>query len=148
MFRALSICLSDIWVRHRDQHINKTNNKIASTIYGLTKCAKELSSENKKLLYSGLIHSHITYVLAIWGQATQGRLNKILVKQKKVIRKVFNLRYRDHTLPYFAKAGILQLSNLIRHTTLCYIQSRLSEHAPPNVKQLWNIDTKLYRFTR
>ena len=37
-----------------DQHINKTNNKIASAIYGLTKCAKELSSENKKLLYSGL----------------------------------------------------------------------------------------------
>ena len=36
-----------------DQHINKTSSKIASAIYGLTKCAKELSSENKKLLYSG-----------------------------------------------------------------------------------------------
>ena len=70
-----------------NQHINKTNNKFASAIYGLTKCAKELSSENKKLLYSGLIHSHITYGLPIWGLATQGRLDKILVKQKKAIRK-------------------------------------------------------------
>ena len=25
-----------------DQHISKTNNKIASAIYGLTKCAKEI----------------------------------------------------------------------------------------------------------
>ena len=70
-----------------DQHINKTNNKIASAIYGLTKCAKELSSENKKLLYSGLIHSHITYGLPIWGLATQGRLDKILVKQKRQFAK-------------------------------------------------------------
>ena len=44
-----------------EQDISKTNNKIASAMYGLTKCAKELSSENKKLLYSGLIHSHITF---------------------------------------------------------------------------------------
>ena len=36
-----------------DQDINKTSSKIASAIYDLTKCAKELSSENKKLLYSG-----------------------------------------------------------------------------------------------
>ena len=100
-----------------EHHINKTNNKIASTIYGLTKCAKELSNENKKLLYSGLIHSHVTYGLTIWGLATQGRLDKT----KKAIRKVFNLRYRDHTLPYFVKGSILQLRELITHTTLCYM---------------------------
>ena len=40
-----------------EHHINKTSSKIASAIYGLTKCAKELSSENNKLLYSGVIHS-------------------------------------------------------------------------------------------
>ena len=124
-----------------DQHINITSNKIASAIYGLTKCAKELSSENKKLLYSGLIHSHITYGLVIWGQATQGRSDKILVKQKREIHKVFNLRYRDHTLPYFVKGGILQLKELIKHTRLYYIQSGLLEHAPSNVKQLWTIKT-------
>ena len=125
-----------------DYHINKINNKIASAIYGLTKCSKELSSENKKLLYSGLIHSHITYGLPIWGLATQGRLDKILVKQKKAIRKVFNLKYRDHTLPFFFKGNILQLNELITHTILCYIQSGLSEHSPPNVKRLWNIKTQ------
>ena len=103
-------------------------------------CQGTISSENKKLLYSGLIHSHITYGLAIWGQGTQGRLNKIFVKE--AIRKVFNLQYRDHTIPYFAKAGILQINKLIRHTTISYIQSELSEHAPPNVKQLCNIKTQ------
>ena len=103
-----------------DHHINKTNNKIASAIYGLTKCAKELSSENKKLLYSGLIHSHITYGLPIWGLATQGRLDKILVKQKKAIRKVFNLKYRDHTLPYFC---LLYTSPSPRDATLSRMPS-------------------------
>ena len=65
-----------------------------------------------------------------------------MVKQKKAIRKVFNLRYRDHTLSYFVKGGILQLKELINHLTLCYIQSGLSEHAPPNIKQLWTIKTQ------
>ena len=40
------------------------------------------------------------------------------------------------------KGSILQLRELITHTTLCYIQSGLSEHSPPNVKQLWNIKTQ------
>ena len=96
----------------------------------------------KTRIYFTVIHSHITYELAIWGLATQGRLDKILVKQKKAIRKVFNLKYRDHTLPYFVKGSILQLRELIIRTTLCYIQSGLSEHSPPNVKLLWSIKTQ------
>ena len=35
------------------------------------------------------------YGLPIWGFATQGRLNVLLVKQKKAIRKIYNLQYRQ-----------------------------------------------------
>ena len=79
------------------EHINYIAKKINYANYGLTRIAKTLNMENKKLLYSGLIHSHLVYGLPMWGFAKKGRLNVLLVKQKKAIRKIFNLKYRDHT---------------------------------------------------
>jgi len=101
-----------------------------------------MSISNKKLLYSGLIHSHLVYGLPLWGSAAKGRLNSLLVKQKKAIRKVYNLKYRDHTLPYFHAAGILQLPELIEHSTLCYIQSGIHESSPHHIKDLWTLKEK------
>ena len=55
------------------------------------------------------------------------------------ISKIHNLRYRDHTLPYFVKSSILQLPELVEHTTLCYIQLGIHQNSPYNIKALWNI---------
>jgi hypothetical protein len=110
---------------------------MSSAIYGLTKVAKELNVENKKLLYSGLIHSHLVFGLPIWGWASKGRMNELLVKQKRAIRKVFNLKYRDHTLNYFKESFILQLPELVEHMTLCFIQSSTGELAPKHISKLW-----------
>ena len=83
-----------------DKHINYIARKMDWALYGLNKVNKQLTSSNKKLLYSGLIHSNLVFGLPIWGFATHGRLNVPLTKQKKAIRKIFNLKYRDHTLPF------------------------------------------------
>ena len=73
-------------------HIKKIANKVAGATYGLNKASKELSNDNKKLLYSGLIHSHLVHGLPIWRAATKGRLDTLLTKQKRAIRKIYNLR--------------------------------------------------------
>ena len=90
-----------------------------------------------RLLYSGLMHSHLVYGLPIWGFSTQGRLHVLLTKQKKAIRKIFNLKYREHTLPFFYEASILKLPDLIKHTALCYVQSALAIDSPYHVRDLW-----------
>ena len=55
-------------------HIAGVAKKMNSANYALTKASKELNVKNKKLIYSGLIHSHIVYGLPIWGFATKGRI--------------------------------------------------------------------------
>ena len=77
-----------------NEHIKYITKKVNYANYGLSNISKELNSENKKLLYSGLIHSHLVYSLPMWGFAKKGRLNVLLVKQKKGIRKIFNLLFR------------------------------------------------------
>ena len=121
-----------------NEHIIAVGKKIASAAYGLHKTRNDLTSKNKTLIYSGLIHSHLTYGLSIWGHAKMSRLNQLLVKQKKAIRLIHNLKYRTHTLPYFVKSKILQLPELIDHTTLCYIQSGLHKDSPLHIQDLWS----------
>jgi hypothetical protein len=128
-----------------NHHIKAVGKKISSSLYGLTKVSKELNEENKKLLYSGLIHSHLVFGLPIWGWATKGRLNELLVKQKRAIRKIYNLRYRDHTLSYFRKGNILQLPELVEHMSLCFIQSGTGKFAPKHIKKLWPVRDKQER---
>ena len=52
---------------------------------------------------SDIIHSRLIYGFPIWGFATKGRLNQLLVKQKLAIRKIYNLPYKEHTLYFFRK---------------------------------------------
>ena len=120
-----------------DKHINYIARKLDWALYGLAKVSKQLSCSNKKLLYSGLMHSHLVYGLPIWVFSTQGRLHVLLTKQKKAIRKIFNLKYREHTLPFFYEASILKLPDLIKHTALCYVQSALAIDSPYHVRDLW-----------
>ena len=71
--------------------------------------------------------------------AKAGKLNALKIKQKKAIRKVFNLKYRDHTNSYFANSHILKLEDLIEHTTLCYMNSGLQVKSPSHIKDLWSV---------
>ena len=119
-----------------EYHINAMGKKINSVIYSLAKTCRTLEEKSKKLLYSGLIHSHLVYGLPIWGFAKKGRLQSLKVKQKRAIRKIFNLPFRAHTHEAFTKAKILKLQDLIGHTTLCYIQSGLAEKSPIHIQQL------------
>ena len=100
-------------------HINLVAKKINSAIYGLGNASKTLNEKNKRIIYTGIIHSHIVYGLPIWGFATKGRLSSILTKQKAAIRKIYNLRYKGHTKFYFLKLELIQLPELIDYTTLC-----------------------------
>ena len=101
-----------------------------------------MSSDNKKLLYSGLIHSHLVYGLPIWGFAAKGRLEPLKIKQKKAIRKIYNLKYREHTNQYFIQSEILKISELIEHTTMCYMQASMWDHSPRHIKCLWEKEEK------
>ena len=79
-----------IWVDESlkwTEHINAIGKKMNHALYGLTKVSKQLSTDNKKLLYSGLIHSHLVYGLPIWGFAAKGRLEPLKLNRRKLSAK-------------------------------------------------------------
>ena len=94
-----------------DEHINYINRKVGYANFMLAKASKTVGVHNKKLLYSRLIHSHIVYGAPIWGNAHKCHLDKLLKQQKKAIRHIHNLRYRDHTNNTSSKATYLKSWN-------------------------------------
>ena len=65
-----------------DEHINYSNRKVGYANFMLAKTSKTVGVHNKKLLYSGLIHSHMVYGASIWGNAHKCHLDKLLKQQK------------------------------------------------------------------
>ena len=98
-----------------------------------------MDTYNRKLLYSGLIHSHLVFGLPFWGFAKKGKLNCLRVKQKRAIRKVHGLKNRDHTHSSFVESRVLKLDDLIEHTTLCYVQSGMHSTSLAHIKKLSTI---------
>ena len=66
-----------------DHHIAHIAKKIGYANYSLNKARKRLTTKSKKLLYSGLIHSHLVYGAPVWGSAPKCRIDKLLKQQKR-----------------------------------------------------------------
>ena len=138
--RFFYLKLVGIWVDEDlswAEHIEKLCRKVNSAIYGLTKCRRTLNAKSKKLLYSGLIHSHLVYELPIWGFAKKNHRRALIIKQKTAIRQIHDLKARDHTHNYFINSNILKFDNLFEHTTISYIQSGLHPTSPNRIQKLW-----------
>ena len=132
--KETSFKLEGIWVDEDlswSDHIDKLCRKINSAIYGLNKSRRSLNVNSRKLLYNGLIHSHLVYGLPIWGFAKQNKLKLLKTKQKLALLKVYSLKARDHTHKHFQHAHISKFNHLFEHITMRYIQSGL-HHTSPN----------------
>ncbi len=92
------------WVNHID-HCKK---KIASGIYAMISVKNFLTSEHLLILYYSLIHPYLLYGNIVWGNTYRKYLNKLEILQKKAIRAIANLSYKEHTSPLYKNLDILK----------------------------------------
>ena len=71
------------------------------------------------------------------GFARKNPKRALIIKQKLTIRRIHNMKARDHTHNYFVSSNILKFDNLFEHTTISYIQSDLHHTSPNHIQQLW-----------
>ncbi|KAJ8949425.1 hypothetical protein NQ318_007525, partial [Aromia moschata] len=80
--------------------------------------------------YFGLIHSYIAYAILAWGHAS--RSSTVLAAQRKAVRIVANLSYRDDCKQAFIKFKILTLPCLYIFQCLLYIKSNIQHYTRHN----------------
>lgn len=93
--------------------------KLNSSYYAIASLKGKLDSDTLLNIYYGIFYSHISYSIAVWG--TSVNAHRIFVLQKRVIRLIFNLDFRQSCVSVFKKRKILTMPCVYLYKTLSYI---------------------------
>nr|CAI5824316.1 unnamed protein product [Callosobruchus analis] len=88
-------------------HTTHVRQSTCKNIFALRSLCNKLNSKYLLTAYYGLIHSKMTYVLLVWGHTAH--LGHILSLQRRAIRLIAGLGYRDECRKASVDLGILTL---------------------------------------
>ena len=101
-------------------HIFELGKKLNRAVGMLYKLRRLNCNRNILLsLYFAIFQSHLNYGLCLWGNADFSILNKILLSQKRAIRVVAGLDYRETTKEAFRDLKILKVTDLFKFQLAC-----------------------------
>ena len=76
------------------------------------------------MLYNALILPHIQYGLEVWYSCSENDRKRIFTLQKRSVRAIRNLQYRDHTNDHFKSLNFLKLEDLYKQHLLLDIHNK------------------------
>lgn len=79
-------------------HIAFLKNKLFPYLFVLRNAKYTLPTPTKKSLYFSYIHSHLSYLISVWGYAFTTSVNQLQIVQNKAIRALFWQEYRTGTI--------------------------------------------------
>ena len=98
----------------------------------------KLDRSSLHTLYCSMILPYLTYVCDIWGNTYESRLTKIINIQKRAVRIVDKLNYRDHSEPIFHKFKLLKCVDLVKWKTLTIMYQANNSMLPDNIQNIFN----------
>lgn len=103
--KFLGVCLDSglTW----EEHTISVCKKIAKYTFLLRNLSKIVSKQTLLTAYFGIIHSCISYAILVWGHSSHS--THVFAAQRKAIRIIANLKYRDDCREAFKGLGILTL---------------------------------------
>uniref|UniRef100_A0A1Y1LB48 Reverse transcriptase domain-containing protein n=1 Tax=Photinus pyralis TaxID=7054 RepID=A0A1Y1LB48_PHOPY len=104
------------WAAHTDM----VRKKLAKSYFALYQLKNLLSVKGLLNTYYGLVYPNVAYNIAIWGR-TQN-LKQLLIRQKRIIRLIFNLSFRATCKPIFIKHKILTVPCIFIYKILCLVK--------------------------
>lgn len=104
-------------------HVHSTCSKMAKGIYAL-KQLKPIASEcYLKEVYYAYVHSIMAYGIILWGNSTDNE--RILKMQKRAIRVLVRVKFRESCREHFQNLGILTVASLYIYELLKYVRTNL-----------------------
>ena len=91
------------------QYVKDKISKMCGILYDMRNC---LTLVSRTLLYNALVYPYLNYGIVTWGNACDTHLNPLLIAQKRAIRIVGNVGYRDHTHDIFVNLNMLKLKEI------------------------------------
>ena len=123
-------------------HINHICNKVSRNIAIIYKASKVLNTKSLFSLYCTLILPYLNYCSENWGNTYESNLNKLFLKQKRVIRIINKATFYAHTTLLFKKLNVLKLKDLIELKTAIFMYKVYTKSLPRNLLEKFEIKNK------
>ena len=131
-------------------HIAHVNTKVSKILFLIKQAKNILPKDSLRTLYFALVHSHYSYGLLTWGNASKSALQRSIILQKRAVRVINNARYNSHTDPLFKASGILKLNDLYEYQCLMFMFDYIACKLPISFSGIfkYNRDNPDSRLTR
>lgn len=120
------------------QHIEYVADKLSSAYYAITSLKNKFSKETLMSVYYALVYPHLSYAVAVWGQSTDS--SRLFILQKRIIRRIFDLRFRTSCRETFRSVKILTLTSIYLLKILTFIHENRRDFSTHSDRH--NYDTR------
>jgi len=118
------------------KHISMIKSKLSKTIAIMHKAKYVLNKKARLILYYSLFLPYLSYCCEVWGNAYKTTIECIYLLQKKVVRIVCNVGYREHTNNLFCELHLLKLVDLVKLKSSMIIYNASKKLLPTNLQLL------------
>ena len=85
---------------------------------------------------------YIVYCLEIWGHAYKINTMPIVILQKRAIRTICKMAYREHTNQLFINLYVLKFYDLVEYVTIQFMYKAKNNKLPRDIQELFNLRSK------
>ena len=104
-------------------HLDSVANKLNTATFMLRNLANNVSQNALRTAYFAICHSHLSYATLVCGRTTDS--SRIFALQRRAVRIVARLGYRDDCVQAFKSLDILTLPSIYIYQSLVYVKSNL-----------------------
>jgi len=113
-----------------ESHISNIASKISKSIGIIRKVAHKIPQNTRIHLYNALIVPYFTYCHIIWSTASQTRLNRLNLLQKRAVRCIALAPYLAHSQPLLSSLKIMPFFNLRDYHSLTFLYKYINQMLP------------------
>ena len=118
-------------------HIQYVRAKVARNIGVLGKAREVLNYRSLLMLYNTLILPYLSYCLEVWGNIYSSNLQPVVLIQKRAVRIVHKVSFREHTNNLFLASGIMKLPDLVVFKTAQFMFKVRNKLLPENLLRMY-----------
>jgi hypothetical protein len=125
-------------------HIKTISTKISKSLGIIYRVRNKLPRSNVVNLYNTLIHPYLTYCNIIWATENTACLKTLQSLQKRALRMIAFASYNCHSSPLFKKHCILNICDINRVQTVCFIYKFFHNSLPLQFADLFTCNSLIH----
>ena len=95
-----------------EPHLKQLKSKLSRSSFIFNRLKNYVDSKTLLMVYYSLFYSHLQYCITSWGSAADKFISPIVVLQKRVIRYICKVGYREHTNELFKNLKVLKVPEI------------------------------------